>query len=86
MKDELSLFKSLSDKTRIEILLFLLKGERCVCEIFPKVNRTQSTVSIQLAKLESAGLISSRRDGKKIFYRIVDLRVAKILNMAKKRL
>jgi ArsR family transcriptional regulator len=86
MNNEISLFKSLSDGTRLDILKFLLKGERCVCEIFPKVNRTQSTVSIQLAKLESAGLISSRRDGKKIFYRIVDLRVAKILTLAKKKL
>ncbi|PJA20821.1 MAG: hypothetical protein COX63_00650, partial [Candidatus Diapherotrites archaeon CG_4_10_14_0_2_um_filter_31_5] len=47
-----------------------LDGEKCVCEIFPKVKRTQSTVSTQLSTLEKAGLIQSRRHGKKIFYKI----------------
>ncbi|MCR4335491.1 MAG: helix-turn-helix domain-containing protein, partial [archaeon] len=40
---------------------------------------TQSTVSIQLSKLEKAGIVSSRRDGKKIFYRIADLRICDVL-------
>ena len=64
------LLKALADETRLKILELLLDGEKCVCEIFPKVNRTQSTVSIQLAKLEKASLIESRREGKKIFYKI----------------
>ena len=75
MKEELTLFKALSDRTRFVILEFLLDGEKCVCEIYPHVKRTQSTVSIQLGKLESWGLLESRRDGKKVFYRISDYRV-----------
>jgi len=80
--DALEVLKALSDETRLEIVRLLLDGERCVCQIFPHVKRTQSTVSIQLAKLEKAGLIGSRRDGKRIFYKIKDARVKKIMNAA----
>ncbi len=66
----IAILKALADETRLKILELLLDGEKCVCEIFPKVKRTQSTVSTQLSKLEKAGLIESRRQGKKIFYKI----------------
>ena len=82
----LEVLKALSDGTRLEIVRLLLDGERCVCQIFPHVRRTQSTVSIQLATLEKAGLIKSRREGKKIFYKINDNRVKKILKAAESKL
>ena len=72
MKQNLLLFKALSDQTRYKILELLLDGEKCVCEIFPHVKRTQSTVSIQLGKLENWDILVSRRDGKKIFYKLKD--------------
>ncbi len=81
----LNVLKALSDKTRLEIVRLLLNGERCVCQIFPHVKRTQSTVSTQLATLEKAGLIESRRDGKKIFYKIKDNKVKKILKAAESK-
>lgn len=71
-KKAIEILKALADETRLNILELLLGGEKCVCEIFPKVKRTQSTVSTQLTKLEKAGLIESRRQGKKIFYKIKD--------------
>lgn len=77
----IAILKALADETRLNILELLLDGEKCVCEIFPKVNRTQSTVSIQLGKLEKTGLIESRRDGKKIFYKITDPRVCDIFKV-----
>ncbi len=69
-KEILKIFKALCDETRLKIVELLLNGEKCVCEIYPHVKRTQSTVSIQLGKLENWGILASRRDGKKIFYRI----------------
>jgi len=69
-KKHVEILKALADETRFEILKLLLEGEKCVCEIVPKVNRTQPTVSIQLSKLEKIGLVKSRRVGKKIFYGI----------------
>lgn len=75
MKEILKILKALSDETRLKIVEFLLDGEKCVCKIVPHTKRTQSTVSIQLGKLESWGILESRRDGKKIFYKIKDFKV-----------
>lgn len=78
MKEMIKILKALSDETRLKILEFLLDGEKCVCQIFPHVKRTQSTVSIQLGKLEKCGILESRREGKKIFYRIKDYRICDV--------
>ncbi len=78
MKETLKILKGLSDETRLKIVEFLLDGEKCVCKIVPYTERTQSTVSIQLGKLESWGILESRRDGKKIFYKIKDYRVCDV--------
>ena len=81
MKNDLNIFKMLADPTRLHILKFLLNGEKCVCEIIPCTKRTESTVSIQLHKLEKAGILSSRKEGKKVIYRIKDFRVCEMLKI-----
>jgi len=78
MDKKIALLKALADETRFKIVEFLLEGEKCVCEIFPYVKRTQSTVSIHLGNLEDAGILASRREGKKIFYKINDKRVCDV--------
>ena len=78
MKENLKILKALADETRLKIVEFLLNGEKCVCEIFPVVKRTQSTTSIHLGKLEDAGILKSKRDGKKIFYSISDMKVVDV--------
>jgi len=89
MKEVLKILKALSDETRLKIVEFLLDGEKCVCQIFPYVKRTQSTVSIQLGKLKGEGILESRREGRQIFYRIKDYRVCdvfKALGYAKRKI
>ncbi|MFH1134419.1 MAG: metalloregulator ArsR/SmtB family transcription factor [Nanoarchaeota archaeon] len=81
MDKDVTLFKVLADTTRLKIIRLLLDGEKCVCEIFPLVKRTQSTVSIQLGKLEKSGVLASRRQGKWIYYRIKDERILTLLNV-----
>ncbi len=83
MKKDIELLKALADETRFKIIEHLLEGEKCVCEIFPHVKRTQSTVSIHLGNLEDAGILESRREGKKIFYKIKDKKVVKIIKLLK---
>lgn len=78
MAESLKILKALSDETRLKIVEFLLDGEKCVCKIFPHVKRTQSTVSIHLNDLKKVGILKSRREGKKIYYEIADLRVCDI--------
>ena len=82
MEEAQVIFKALADPTRLKIICFLLSGEKCVCEIFPHVKRTQSTTSIQLKKLDDWELIESRRDGKRIYYRIRDTKICDILKSA----
>lgn len=79
MKEILKILKALSDETRLKIVELLIEGEKCVCEIVPHTKRTQSTVSIQLGKLESWGVLESRREGKQIFYKIKKSSVYDIL-------
>jgi len=89
MKNELVMLKALADETRLKIVEFLLDGEKCVCEIFPYVKRTQSTVSIQLDVLRKAGILDSRKEGKKVYYFIFDKKVCdvfKALGFSKARL
>ena len=83
MKESLKIFKALCDETRLKIVESLLNGEKCVCEIIPFTKRTQSTVSIQLARLESLGIVESRREGKKIYYRLSNKKVKEILKIVK---
>ena len=83
MEKELGIFKALSDETRLKIVLFLLDDERCVCEIMPYINRAQSTTSLQLQKLENLGIVSSRREGKSVYYRITCPEVVKVLRCLK---
>ncbi len=81
MRESLKIFKALCDETRLKIVEFLLNGEKCVCEIVPFTKRTQSTVSIQLSKVESLGIVESRREGKSVYYKITNPKVKKILKI-----
>lgn len=84
MKERLRVFKALSDETRLKIVEFLLEEEKCVCQIHPHVKRSQSTVSLQLKKLENLGVVKSRRKNKFVFYSLKDKRVKELLNALKR--
>lgn len=56
---------------RLAILEMLRNGERCVCEIEDALGHRQAYVSQQLTVLRNAGLVESRRDGWRVFYRLV---------------
>ena len=81
MRESTKIFKALCDETRLKIIESLLDGEKCVCEIVPFTKRTQSTVSIQLVKLENLGIVESRREGKSVYYWMVNEKVKDILKI-----
>lgn len=58
-----SIFRALSDKTRLKILKLLAGGEKCVCELYPALKLSQPKVSRHLAYLRKAGLAKSRKEG-----------------------
>lgn len=73
--------KALSHPTRIKIVKYLKEGERCVCEIFPYLGEEQSNISRHLAALKRAGILSSRKEGVSVYYRVQDENVFKILDL-----
>jgi ArsR family transcriptional regulator len=73
------ILNALSDPTRLEILSFLAERERCVCEILPAFQRSQSTISKHLNILYEAGILDRRIDGKRTLYRIKNPRILGLL-------
>lgn len=69
------ILSALSDPTRLDILEYLSEGERCVCEIIPAFDRSQSTISKHLSILYEAGIVDRRIDGKRTLYRIKNERI-----------
>lgn len=61
-------FRLLSDKTRLNILLLLASGERNVSGLCEELSLPQPTVSHHLGLLRMQNLISNRRNGKQVFY------------------
>ena len=74
--------QALAHPTRLRILRLLAKGELCGCEIVPEFELDQSGVSRHLTALKRAGLIRSRRDGVRIYWKLTDRRVAELLLLA----
>ncbi len=73
------LLKALAHEGRLLILCDLLQGEKSVGELEALLSRRQASVSPQLARLRLEGLVSTRRDGRTIFYAIANDRVRSII-------
>lgn len=73
-------FKSLSDFTRLKILLALSKKELCVCDISALIGVSVSAISHQLRLLKNARLVKYRKDGKMVYYTLEDKHINKIIN------
>ena len=76
-------FSALSDPTRLRLLNLMGDGEVCVCFFVEALEESQPKISRHLAYLRRAGVVSARRDGKWIHYRIVPpphLHAARILS------
>jgi DNA-binding transcriptional ArsR family regulator len=71
--------KALAHESRLMILCNLLDGEKSVGELEAFLSLRQSTVSQQLARLRFERLVSARRDGKTIHYRIADEKVRAVI-------
>ncbi|MCK6500993.1 MAG: metalloregulator ArsR/SmtB family transcription factor [Nitrospira sp.] len=62
--------RALADPTRLRILGVLEKGELSVHELQEITTLVQSRISTHLSLLQDAGLVQSRRDGRRVFYRL----------------
>ena len=62
--------KALAHESRLMILCILAEGEKSVSELEDILSLRQPTVSQQLARLRADGLVSTRRDGKTVYYNL----------------
>jgi ArsR family transcriptional regulator len=73
------LFQLLSHEARLQILDELRKDEACVCHLQTVLGRPQAYVSQQLRVLREAGVVTDRRDGLLVYYRLDDPEVEHML-------
>ncbi|MCT4682472.1 MAG: metalloregulator ArsR/SmtB family transcription factor [Roseicyclus sp.] len=71
--------KAISHEGRLMILCALANGEKSVTEIEAMLATRQAAVSQQLSRLRLEGLVTARRDGKQIYYRLTDDRARMII-------
>lgn len=73
VEDAAAAARSLGDPTRLTIAAALLDGdEMCVCDMAWVVGQTQNLVSHHLRQLKVAGMVTSRRQGRLVIYRLSD--------------
>jgi len=74
-----NLFHLLSHPARLRILDELRRDEACVCHLQTVLERPQAYVSQQLRVLREAEVVTDRKDGLLVYYRLVDRRVERLL-------
>jgi len=65
-----AVFKAFCDETRLMVLSLLQSGEKCACDLLEQVDVSQSTLSHHMKILVESGVVSSRKEGKWMYYRI----------------
>lgn len=76
------LFAVLSDPTRLQVVYALLhapNGELCVCDLAAGLGRDDTTISHQLRVLRSHHIVSMRKAGRIVYYRLVDEHIRHLL-------
>jgi len=73
-------FSALGDATRLKMLKLIADEELCSCEVMAALELTQPTTSHHLGILERAGLLTSKRNGKWVFYKISNSKVHNLVN------
>jgi len=73
--------KAMSHPLRLKILCTLGNREVCVQGIVENVGTSQSNISQHLAILRDKGILSSRKDANKVFYRVGDERTLRLIGM-----
>ncbi len=67
-----ALLKSLADETRLKIIYLLKNGELCACEILESIDKAQSTISHHLNLMKKEGVLSARKQGIWVYYKLAN--------------
>ena len=69
-KNTALVFKAFCDENRIKILNILSTGEKCACRLLEALSVTQPTLSHHMRILCDSGVVSARKEGKWMYYKI----------------
>lgn len=79
-----AMFKLLGDPTRARLLYAVLEaGELCVCDLSAATGIAEATVSQALRLLRASGVVTGRRAGRNVFYRLSDAHVRMLLDLSR---
>jgi DNA-binding transcriptional ArsR family regulator len=82
-----AMFKLLGDPTRARLLFALLEaGELCVCDLAAATGTQEATVSQSLRMLRASGVVTGRRHGRLVFYRLADAHVRMLLDLTREHI
>jgi ArsR family transcriptional regulator, virulence genes transcriptional regulator len=73
------LLSALASPVRLLLLCALVEGEKSVTELISRTTHSQSAISQHLAKMRMLGLVSTRREGQNIFYRLASEEARQVL-------
>lgn len=74
-------YKILGDPTRCKLICALQQQELCVCDLANILSMTKSSISHQLSKMRTSGVVKCRRDGKEVYYSLDDDHVSQIFSI-----
>ena len=77
-----SLFRVLASPTRLAILLTLQTGEQRITDLAAQLGGSQANISAHLTKLKKSGLITSRTQGRAVYYRLTQPELGALLQTA----
>ncbi|MEU6719331.1 metalloregulator ArsR/SmtB family transcription factor [Nonomuraea sp. NPDC046802] len=82
LTDTADIFGLLSDPNRLRLLVALLDGELCVCDLAAVTGQSESAVSHALRLLRAHRIVAARRSGRMAYYRLEDPHVRMLLDLA----
>jgi ArsR family transcriptional regulator len=73
------ILRAVSTPARLRILAAIGDGEACVCHLEAYLDLRQAYISQQLMEMREAGLVETRREGRYIFYRLIEPQLLDLL-------
>lgn len=79
--DTADIFDLLSDPNRLRLLVAMIEGELCVCDLAAVTGMSESAASHALRLLRAHRVVTARRDGRRAFYRLADAHVRMLVDL-----
>lgn len=78
-EDQARFLRCIGEPTRLQVLNLLAESEKCVCELTGILNKEQSLISHHLRALKECNIVTERKEGQKVYYKLTDARLAGLI-------